>query len=202
VQQGDAFSFCHGSDEQAGETYRSHAPAAPERGLDIKRAPPVLIMCGEPFVAGVAVDSQLVEFRAAPGGLSQFELDDTAGGYHSRLDQRGKHRGNYRVAQAGQIYTDGCPAGPESARVALFWPRVCRPSLRRLHDSRGGIPLGEVMAMNEEQKAAALAGAVQALGLDGAVAEDVLSRLWDESFEQGRLAALDELQDRFCVCMQ
>jgi hypothetical protein len=58
------------------------------------------------------------------------------------------------------------------------------------------------MAMDGEQRAAALAGAVQALGLDGAVAEDVLSRLWDESFEQGRLAALDELQDRFCVCMK
>jgi hypothetical protein len=59
-----------------------------------------------------------------------------------------------------------------------------------------------VIPMNEEQKAAALASAVQALGLDGAVAEDVLGRLWDESFERGRLAALDELQDRFCVCMQ
>jgi hypothetical protein len=56
--------------------------------------------------------------------------------------------------------------------------------------------------MNEEQKAAALVSAVQALGLDSAVAADVLGRLWDKSFEQGRLAALDELQDRFCVCMQ
>ena len=56
--------------------------------------------------------------------------------------------------------------------------------------------------MNEEQKAAAVVRAVQALGPDGAAAEDVLGRLWDESFEQGRLAALDELQDRFCVCMQ
>jgi hypothetical protein len=43
---------------------------------------------------------------------------------------------------------------------------------------------------------------VRALGLDGTVAADVLGRLWDESFEQGRLAALDDLQDRFCVCMQ
>jgi hypothetical protein len=58
------------------------------------------------------------------------------------------------------------------------------------------------MAMNAEQKATALVSAVQALGLDGAVAADVLGRLWDESFQQGRLAALDELQDRFCVCMQ
>ena len=58
------------------------------------------------------------------------------------------------------------------------------------------------MAMSQEQTAAALAGAVQVLGLHGAVAEDVLGKLWDESFEQGRLAALDELQDRFCVCMK
>jgi hypothetical protein len=58
------------------------------------------------------------------------------------------------------------------------------------------------MAMNEEQKAAALSSAVQAPGLDGAVADDVLGKLWDQSFEQGRLGALDELQDRFCVCMQ
>jgi hypothetical protein len=26
--------------------------------------------------------------------------------------------------------------------------------------------------------------------------------LWDLAFEQGKLAALDELQDRFCVCMK
>jgi hypothetical protein len=58
------------------------------------------------------------------------------------------------------------------------------------------------MAMSREQKAAALADAVQVLGLHGATAEVVLGKLWDESFEQGRLAALDELQDRFCVCMK
>ncbi len=56
--------------------------------------------------------------------------------------------------------------------------------------------------MTEEPKAAALAGALQALSLHDALAADVLGRLWDESFEQGRLAALDELQDRFCVCMK
>jgi hypothetical protein len=56
--------------------------------------------------------------------------------------------------------------------------------------------------MNDERKAAGLARAGQALGQHGAVAADVLGRLWDESFEQGRLAALDELQDRFCVCMK
>jgi hypothetical protein len=59
-----------------------------------------------------------------------------------------------------------------------------------------------MMAMSEEQKAVALAGAAKALGVHGAVAADVLGRLWEEAFEQGRLDALDELQDRFCVCMK
>jgi hypothetical protein len=56
--------------------------------------------------------------------------------------------------------------------------------------------------MNDEHKASALACAVQALGPHRIDAADILGRLWDESFEQGRLAALDELQDRFCVCMK
>ena len=56
--------------------------------------------------------------------------------------------------------------------------------------------------MSKEEKAAALADAAQVLGLHSAVAADILGKLWDESFEQGRLAALDELQDRFCVCMK
>jgi hypothetical protein len=48
--------------------------------------------------------------------------------------------------------------------------------------------------MNDERKAAALTRAAQALGQHGAFVADVLGRLWDESFEVGRLAALDELQ--------
>jgi hypothetical protein len=58
------------------------------------------------------------------------------------------------------------------------------------------------MAMSMEQKNAALARALHVLGVQGVVAEGVLGKLWDDSFEQGRLAALDELQDRFCVCMK
>ena len=58
------------------------------------------------------------------------------------------------------------------------------------------------MAMSTQEKAAVLAGVAHVLGLHGAAAGDVLSKLWDESFEQGRLAAIDELQDRFCVCMK
>ena len=56
--------------------------------------------------------------------------------------------------------------------------------------------------MNDQQKAAALARAAQGLGQHDAAVAEVLGRLWEESFEQGRLAALDELQDRFCVCMK
>jgi hypothetical protein len=56
--------------------------------------------------------------------------------------------------------------------------------------------------MSDEKKAIAIALAGQALSLRASVAADVLGRLWDESFERGRLAALDELQDRFCVCMK
>jgi hypothetical protein len=56
--------------------------------------------------------------------------------------------------------------------------------------------------MNEQQKQDALAQAAGLLGGRGAVAWQALSQLWDIAFEQGRLAALDELQDRFCVCMK
>jgi len=36
---------------------------------------------------------------------------------------------------------------------------------------------------------------------DGAMLAE-LARVWDRAFEAGRLAALDEFQDRFCVCMK
>ena len=45
--------------------------------LDVKRTPPVLIVSGQPLIAGVAVGSYLIELRAALGGPSEFELDDT-----------------------------------------------------------------------------------------------------------------------------
>jgi hypothetical protein len=56
--------------------------------------------------------------------------------------------------------------------------------------------------MNEQQKQDALAQAADLFGGQSATARQVLSQLWDLGFEQGRLAALDELQDRFCVCMK
>ena len=56
--------------------------------------------------------------------------------------------------------------------------------------------------MKYQNKVAAVDRAQEALGQPGAAAAEVLGRLWEVSFEQGRLAALDELQDRFCVCMK
>jgi hypothetical protein len=65
-----------------------------------------------------------------------------------------------------------------------------------------GDMLEVVMAMTQDHKAAEIAAAAEVLGLDSLRAADILGRLWDESFEEGRMAALDELQDRFCVCMK
>lgn len=56
--------------------------------------------------------------------------------------------------------------------------------------------------MNEQQKQTALAQAADQLGERSPASQQVLSQLWNQAFEQGRLAALDELQDRFCVCMK
>jgi hypothetical protein len=43
---------------------------------------------------------------------------------------------------------------------------------------------------------------VKLCGRDDEEVQHVLASLWDEAFEAGRLEALDELQDRFCVCMK
>lgn len=58
------------------------------------------------------------------------------------------------------------------------------------------------VAMSQEQKAQALAQAAGLLGRDDDAGRRVLGQLWDAAFEEGRLNALDELQDRFCVCMK
>jgi hypothetical protein len=47
-----------------------------------------------------------------------------------------------------------------------------------------------------------LTEACDELGLRDDRARQILSDLWDSAFEQGRLDSLDELQDRFCVCMK
>jgi hypothetical protein len=51
-------------------------------------------------------------------------------------------------------------------------------------------------------KSAAVEQAARRLGCGDQASRQVLGSLWDEAFDQGRLAALDEFQDRFCVCMK
>jgi hypothetical protein len=56
--------------------------------------------------------------------------------------------------------------------------------------------------MNEQAKHDAVANAAAVLGVHTPAAEQTLSHLWEVAFQEGRLAALDELQDRLCVCMK
>jgi len=58
-----------------------------------------------------------------------------------------------------------------------------------------------------EQRSRAIAESARRLGCttenehDEAMTAE-LAGIWDRAFEAGRLAALDEFQDRFCVCMR
>ena len=56
--------------------------------------------------------------------------------------------------------------------------------------------------MGGQGKAQAVERAARLIGRDDQASRQALASLWDEAFDQGRLAALDELQDRFCVCMK
>jgi hypothetical protein len=56
--------------------------------------------------------------------------------------------------------------------------------------------------MDDELKSRRLAEAAVLLGRDDSAARQVLTQLWDEAHEQGRLDALDELTPRLCVCMK
>jgi hypothetical protein len=56
--------------------------------------------------------------------------------------------------------------------------------------------------LRPQQKARAVAQAAERLGHADEASGKVLAELWDTAFEEGRLAALDEFQDRFCTCMK
>ena len=56
--------------------------------------------------------------------------------------------------------------------------------------------------LDEQQRARVVDAAARQLGRDDPEARRILTDLWNAAFEEGRLAALDEFQDRFCVCMK
>ncbi len=58
------------------------------------------------------------------------------------------------------------------------------------------------MTVSEQDREKAVERAAHLLGRGDQATWQALRSLWDEAFEQGRLDALDELQDRFCVCMK
>jgi hypothetical protein len=58
------------------------------------------------------------------------------------------------------------------------------------------------MARSVPRKTEAVAALARLAGREDEEYRRALDGLWSEAFEAGRLAALDELQDRFCVCMK
>jgi hypothetical protein len=56
--------------------------------------------------------------------------------------------------------------------------------------------------VNGQDKAQAVAQAARLIGRGDQASWQALESLWDEAYDKGRLDALDELQDRFCVCMK
>jgi hypothetical protein len=86
----------------------------------------------------------------------------------------------------------------------VYGRRVCnKPRKARAHHGQIVLNKGNSKAVpTMDEKGKALTDAANQLGLADGRAQQVLGQLWDSAFEQGRLAALDELQDRFCVCMK
>jgi hypothetical protein len=58
------------------------------------------------------------------------------------------------------------------------------------------------MTVSGQDKAQAAGQAAHLVGRDEQASRQALGNLWDAAFDQGRLAALDELQARFCLCMK
>ncbi len=58
------------------------------------------------------------------------------------------------------------------------------------------------MTESEQRKMRAIENVMQLAGRDDDAYRQALDSLWAEAFQEGRLAALNELQDRLCVCMK
>lgn len=56
--------------------------------------------------------------------------------------------------------------------------------------------------VSDQRRDEALQRVVLLCGRDDEALQCAVTSLWDEAYEAGRLEALDELQDRFCVCMK
>ena len=62
--------------------------------------------------------------------------------------------------------------------------------------------LARETTVSDQRREKALQRVISLCGRDDEAMRRAVASLWDEAFEAGRLEALDELQDRFCVCMK
>ena len=59
-----------------------------------------------------------------------------------------------------------------------------------------------MITVSDQRREEALQQVVTLCGRDDDAIRQAVASLWDAAFEAGRLEALDELQDRLCVCMK
>jgi hypothetical protein len=98
-----------------------------------------------------------------------------------------------------------CPSGPAPvgrARTSVLsaGPRRAEVDLPSEESATGSAE--QEMKVSEQDKVQAVQRAARLLGRTDQASWQALSSLWDEAYDKGRLDALDELQDRFCVCMK
>lgn len=89
-------------------------------------------------------------------------------------------------------------AGPRSLASAPVWP--CSTSGRQCQ--RRAREVVAELTGTEQRRTQAVARVAQLAGQPDETLQHALEELWAAGYEAGRLAALDELQDRFCVCMK
>jgi len=84
----------------------------------------------------------------------------------------------------------------------LAGPWLCQRCAERAPRSGALESRERETTVDGQDKSAAVERTARRLGCDDQASRQMLGSLWDEAFDQGRLAALDEFQDRFCVCMK
>jgi hypothetical protein len=89
---------------------------------------------------------------------------------------------------------------PNPGHLAMSWASAGKKDWKGVIGQGGGMMFEQML--RPRQKARAVAQAAEQLDRGDDAARQALADLWDTAFEEGRLAALDEFQDRFCVCMK
>src|SRR5580698_8467760 len=102
MQKRDKLPFSDSGDQQVGKPDCPDPSRAPQHGLHVQRAMPVLITGRQPLVAFLPISSDLVKLSARASRPAKLELDHTAGRYQPGLDQRTQHCRYRGPVQPGQ----------------------------------------------------------------------------------------------------